>query len=110
MEEADEPYEHERDGLQAENSQLFNCPEEERKKNTLLKEMLRSMRNHFHEEIDLLSTHNLELDYSYVMLEKVLKAITDKKFQLMKKLVVMRNIFYNYNPDVISGNGNGLDT
>ena len=47
VEEAEEPHEHEHDGLQTENSELFNCLEEERKKNTLLEEMLRSMHNNF---------------------------------------------------------------
>jgi len=52
------------DGLQIENNELFNKLEEERKKNSLLEETLRSMRKKFKDEIDGLNVKNVELKSS----------------------------------------------
>lgn len=48
------------EGLQIENNDLFNKLEEERKKNSLLEETLRSMRKKFKDEIDALNVKNNE--------------------------------------------------
>lgn len=62
IEEVEEP--HDSDGLQIENNTLFNKLEEERKKNSLLEETLRSMRKKFKDEIDGLNVKNTELKSS----------------------------------------------
>lgn len=70
LETIEEVEEQDTDGLQVENNELFNKLEEERKKNSLLEETLRSMRKKFKDEIDSLNVKNTELKQSYGLLEK----------------------------------------
>lgn len=64
LETIEEVEEQDTDGLQVENNELFNKLEEERKKNSLLEETLRSMRKKFKDEIDALNVKNTELKQS----------------------------------------------
>ena len=62
------------------------------------------MRKKFKDEIDALNFKNNEQKQNYTLLEKDYKSIKDKNSKRKEKLVEMRNIFYDDNPDIVPYN------
>jgi len=93
LETIDEVNEETEDGLANENTNLFYKLEDERKKNNLLEETIRSMRKKYKDEIDQIKVENSDLKHNLNSLEKEYKTVKDKHSKRKEKMLEMRNIF-----------------